>query len=66
MGDILATFFAEIIINFLFSFPGAVIRWIFSNHKKSIKEIWKDDMFTNATIGIVFFLSVIGLFVYLS
>jgi len=55
MGELLATIFIEGILNFLFSFPGAVIRWILTGRKRSIKELWNDDIFLNAFVGIAFF-----------
>ena len=59
MGELLATIFIEGIINFLFSFRGAVIRWLLTGRKRSIKEYWNDDIFLNAFVGIAFFTLVI-------
>jgi len=59
MGELLATIFIEGIINFLFSFPGAVIRWLLTGRKRSIKDYWNDDIFLNAFVGIAFFTLII-------
>jgi len=59
MRELLATIFIEGIINFLFSFPGAVIRWLLTGRKRSIKDYWNDDIFLNAFVGIAFFTLII-------
>jgi len=43
-----------IILELLFVYPGALIRWIlFYRGKKTIKEVAKDDLFKNSYIGIL-------------
>jgi len=59
MSELLTTIFIEGIINFLFSFPGAVIRWLLSGRKRSLKAYWNDNIFLNALVGIAFFCLII-------
>ena len=45
----------EFILVYLLRYPGAVTRWIFSDRKRGIKELLKDDWYYNAGItGLVF------------
>jgi hypothetical protein len=44
--------FTELVINIILAFPGALVRWIFSNKTRTVKEIYTDgDIFVNAGIG---------------
>ncbi|WP_162052714.1 hypothetical protein [Pontibacter pamirensis] len=54
-------FVLEIIIYFIFMYPGAAIRWLISrlwNSKKTFKEFAEDDAYLNGGTGI-FFLAVV-------
>jgi hypothetical protein len=52
--EFLVQVIVEAIFHGVLGFPGAVIRWMFSSRKKSIMQIYKDDIFINATVGGIF------------
>ncbi len=55
----------EFILHFVLAFPGALMRWLFSDKSKSIKEVWKDNIYGNSIIGIITIAIVISL-IYLA
>ena len=56
MTEVLIQFFREIFI----VFPGAFIRWIFLNRKKTFKEIISEDNIYNYILSFV----IIGLIIF--
>jgi hypothetical protein len=60
MMDIIVTILVDVVIYYLLSYPGAVIRWIFLRKKKSLKEILAEDIFVNSAIGLLFLVPLIG------
>jgi hypothetical protein len=52
--EFMLQFILEILFYGLISFPGAVIRWLFSSKKRSIRQMYRDDLFSNAAVGILF------------
>ena len=48
-------FLGEIILMYIFRYPGAGIRWLVSRlwrSKKTFKEFVQDDFYTNGLIGV--------------
>ena len=61
--DIFTGIIAEGLFYHLIQLPGALIRWIFSDRKRTFNEIWKEDQtYKNGFIGFSLFLG--GLFIY--
>ena len=56
----------ETIIYFVLTFPSAFVRWIFTGRKKSFKEVLADEVYWNATIGLLIILPIVILIVVLS
>lgn len=57
-------FIADIIISFLFRYPGAFLFWLFSRKEKSFKEVLAegaDD--TYGYLGLLFIIGIIALIV---
>ncbi len=58
--EILINILVDVIVYYLFSYPGAAVRWIFIRKRKSFKEIVSEDIFMNSTIGLLFLVPVVG------
>ena len=43
----------ETILLIIFSYPGAIIRWIVTGFRKPFKEYLNDDAYLNGTIGLL-------------
>jgi hypothetical protein len=52
----------EILVVYILQYPGATIRWLFSNKKRSIKNLVQDDPYINATVTL---LCMVGLIVFI-
>ena len=58
--DTIITILVEGVLYYLFSYPGAAIRWILSNKEKSFREILSEDIFINSGVGLLFLIPIIG------
>jgi len=58
-------FLFEIIIVYLLSYPGALIRWLIGGCKKEFSGVM-EDVFWNSTVAIIFSSVVILFLVYVS
>ncbi len=64
--EFIIEFFREVVFVYLFSFPGAVIRWVLTGKKRLLKEVLKDDGYLNATIAFLFIGAVIGIIAFIN
>jgi hypothetical protein len=53
----------DIVVGYLLAYPGALIIWLFSNKKRSFKEIYKEDVFWNSLVGgLLISLIIVGIY----
>jgi fluoride ion exporter CrcB/FEX len=68
MGEIIIEIVGEIILMFLFNYPGAGVRWLISRlwgSKKTFKDFAKGDIYLNGSVGIITMAILIALIMYL-
>lgn len=51
--QIILEIIGEIIVQVIFSLPGALIRWLLTGCKKPFREILYDDSYSNNAIGVI-------------
>ncbi len=51
--------FVKVVFSYVLAYPGAIFKWVFSDKKKSINQIFKqDNLLINASVGAIFIFSV--------
>ena len=53
-------FFTKYLLELIFCWPGALVRWLFLHKKKNFEEIF-NDLYINAIVGITIISSVVGI-----
>jgi hypothetical protein len=59
MVEILAYILIEVILYYVFSLPGAVIRWVATGMKKPLEVVWKSNIYLNGFVGLCFVIVVV-------
>ena len=61
--ETVVTFLIEICVHYVLSFPGAVIRWVFSGFKKDkLKTYLNEDIVLNSFVFLVFVGVIVALY----
>ena len=54
-------FIAEVLIEYLFYFPGGLIRWVYFKlicKPKKLSELMNDELYVNVILSVIFFIMI--------
>ena len=64
MVDSIVESLLEVLVYWLFQYPGALIKWVFLRKKRTLKDILKNDGYSNGSIGFLTAILIVAAVMY--